>query len=77
MAATTIDLERRAAERATTESRLDTLELKQIELAQRQDRQDSRINWAMALAIAAAAGGTLFGLINFVLLLQLLSRLGS
>jgi hypothetical protein len=75
MAATTIDLERRAAERATTEQRLDVLELEQIEIKQRLTRQDSRLNWAMGLAIAAAAGGILFGIINFAMLLLLFSRL--
>jgi hypothetical protein len=69
MAATPYDM------RPEVDVRLRTLELDQIHITQRLDRQDARINWVTALAIAAAAGGTLFGVINFMLLLQLLSRL--
>lgn len=75
MAATPYELERRAERAAETEQRLLQIELKQIEIVQRQDRQEARVNWVTALAIAAAVGGSVFGLINFVLLLQLLSRL--
>ena len=60
---------------ASYERRLDVLEHLYADLSKRVNDQGTRLNWAMALAIVGAVGGGLFGLINFVLLLQLIGRL--
>jgi hypothetical protein len=71
MATSNYDIERR------TESERDirNVELKLISLEQRVDRQDSRLNQVAMVAYLAAGGGLMFGVVNFVLLMQLLGRL--
>lgn len=58
-----------------SDKRVEAIEARVSDLAKRIDQQEVRLNWAMALAIVGAAGGGLFGLINFILLLQLYGRL--
>jgi hypothetical protein len=67
-----IDVERIAE----TQQDVHSLRLQMMTVEQRLDRQDSRVNSAFLIAVIAAVGGTLFGIINFVLLLQLFARLG-
>lgn len=76
MAASTYDLQQRAATEATLEAKVFQLQIDLIGLSQRIDRSNSRINWAMGIAIVATVIGAVFGVINFTLLLQLISRLG-
>jgi hypothetical protein len=71
MAAIPFDIERRAE----SERDIRNLQLQLITLEQRVDRQDGRINQLAVVAYLAAGGGLLFGLVNFVLLMQLLGRL--
>ena len=71
MATATLDIERRAE----TETDVRSLQIKIICLEQRVDRQESRINQIAIVAYLAAGGGLMFGLVNFVLLMQLLGRL--
>lgn len=71
MATATLDIERRAE----TETDMRSLQIKIIGLEQRVDRQESRLNQIAVVAYLAAGSGLLFGLINFVLLMQLLGRL--
>lgn len=75
MAASNYELERRGEQRAEVDGRLRSLELDHAALLGRVDRQDARINLAIIVAVIAAVGGTVFGVVNFVLLMQLLSRL--
>ena len=59
----------------SSDKRVNALEGRLSDLAKRVEQQEIRVNWAMALAIVGAAGGGLFGLINFILLLHLIGRL--
>lgn len=67
-----VDIERFAE----LEQQVQELRITQIRTDQRMDRQDIRVSAAIIIAVIAAVGGTLFGVINFVLLLQLFARLG-
>lgn len=59
----------------SSDKRVDALDARLSDLARRVEQQETRVNWAMALAIVGAVGGGLFGLLNFILLLQLIGRL--
>lgn len=71
MAADTYD----AQQRITFRVQIEQLQIDVLNLRGRVDRQDARLNQTVVVAYLAAAGGLLFGLVNFVLLLQLLGRL--
>jgi hypothetical protein len=71
MAASTFDIERRAEDGQN----LRNLQLQVITLEHRVDRQEARLNQIAVVAYLAAGGGLMFGLVNFVLLMQLLGRL--
>lgn len=74
MAASTFDVERRI-QAAETQADVQTARLEIAGLTHRADRHEAALGHATIVAYAAFVVGALFGLVDFVLLIQVIGRL--